>query len=340
MPERGFFEEVDKAVDNCMEARDIAQAPPAVTELLAVAGKLCRLPEPSFRARLKADLAARAHGLRVRSAGGSQEEIQLALEEMAARPPFVPYDVNIALRALPEMSMRLLAAMGACTIGVSRFSQSSHWERHPAADELLYLLDGDMDVTTLTADGPLVSIVRAGSVFVCPRGLWHRIDPRSPLSLLSVTPGEGTEHSAAERPPTAPSTDSQASVGAAQDVRAVLADVRSLRSTAADAAFHQIAMFNQSVVSVGRFRGLTPWERHRGGDELLHLLQGEVEITVLTDDGLAHRRLGAGDVFVCPQGLWHRQLARETVTGLYATPRPGDISWADDPRTGPVMEHD
>jgi hypothetical protein len=46
----------------------------------------------------------------------------------------------------------------------------------------------------------------------------------------------------------------------------------------------------------------------------------------------AEATVRAGSVFVCPRGLWHRQRARGSVTGFYATPRPSEISWADDPR--------
>ena len=46
-----------------------------------------------------------------------------------------------------------------------------------------------------------------------------------------------------------------------------------------------------------RFRGQTPWERHPAGDELLHVIEGAVEVTVLTDDGpvrrIHHRGLGS-----------------------------------------------
>src|SRR5207249_3059239 len=96
---------------------------------------------------------------------------------------------------LPRMNPRLaallrLASLNRCTIGVSRFSEGSHWERHPAGDELLHILEGEADVVTLTDGGPVRSTARAGSIFICPRGLWHRVLPRSPLSMLFATPGE------------------------------------------------------------------------------------------------------------------------------------------------------
>jgi hypothetical protein len=94
-----------------------------------------------------------------------------------------------------------------------------------------------------------------------------------------------------------------------------------------------IASLDQCRIGVMRFSGLTPWERHPDGDGLLHPLAGAVEVTVLTDTGPAHVTVPAGCVFVCPRGLWHRQLPRPAVTELFATPGESDeVSWAEDPR--------
>lgn len=100
----------------------------------------------------------------------------------------------------------------------------------------------------------------------------------------------------------------------------------------AGAAFARLEPFNHGGIFVGRFVGPTPWERHPHGDELLYVLDGEVELTVLTEGDPVHVTLRAGSIFVVPQGLWHRQLARTTVTLVSATPTPTDQSTADDPR--------
>ena len=82
-----------------------------------------------------------------------------------------------------------------------------------------------------------------------------------------------------------------------------------------------------------RFRGQTPWERHPAGDELLHVLEGAVEVTVLTDAGPVQRSVAAGSVLVVPRGAWHRQRAEEGVVLLFATAaETTDHSWAEDPR--------
>lgn len=122
----------------------------------------------------------------------------------------------------------------------------------------------------------------------------------------------------------------------AHDVREALSAVATGTVTTAEedaAAFPRLASFNAGAVYVGRFSGQTPWERHPDADELLYVLDGAVDITLLTEGGPAQLSVAAGSVFVVPRGLWHRQLARKGVTLLAAVPDNSEISEADDPRT-------
>jgi mannose-6-phosphate isomerase-like protein (cupin superfamily) len=91
-----------------------------------------------------------------------------------------------------------------CTIGVAR-EWPPHWEMHPAGDELLHVLEGEVEVELLRKSGRRRrTTVRAGSFVVVPRGLWHRPIQRRPVVMLYVTPGEGTEATfEAEPPPSA-----------------------------------------------------------------------------------------------------------------------------------------
>jgi mannose-6-phosphate isomerase-like protein (cupin superfamily) len=125
----------------------------------------------------------------------------------------------------------------------------------------------------------------------------------------------------------------------AHDIRTTLKDLPLLTITPstteedAMAAERKLASFNQCMVGLVRYLGQPPWERHPGGDELLHILEGEVDVTVLTDGGPVHEIARAGSVCVVPQGLWHRTLAQAAVTLLYMTPAEGnEHSFAEDPR--------
>ena len=124
------------------------------------------------------------------------------------------------------------------------------------------------------------------------------------------------------------------------DVRTAIAAVPELRVSIATtdedamACMRPLASFNQCLLGLVRFSGLTPWERHPAGDELLHVLEGQVDVVVLHEgSGETRATVAAGSVFVVPSGLWHRQHAREGVALFFATPLEGGAtSWADDPR--------
>ena len=357
MARRGLGDELDDALEALMAdpKGPLPGVSPRLAELLRIAGDLRGLPRAEFRAELKAALVCGAEGERSAatvSVGGrplaTLDDILARLEEMAHEPKMVAHDVRAALRDLPEKTMRFLASLNRCTLGVSRFSGDSHWERHPAGDEMLHFLEGEADIVTLTDAGPVRSTAGAGSLFICRRGLWHRVLPRSPVSMVFATPGDGTEHSDAVGPRReAGRRRSQgrrsgaAPTLVAHDLRAALEDLPELTITStttaeeASAAVRVIASLDQCMLGVMRYSGLTPWERHPDGDELLHVLEGEVDVTVLTDDGPAEVNVRAGSVFVCPRGLWHRQRPRPAVTMLFGTPvETEEVSWAEDPRTG------
>ena len=82
----------------------------------------------------------------------------------------------------------------------------------------------------------------------------------------------------------------------------------------------------------GSFEGNSEWERHRQGDELVQVLDGETELTLLTDDGEQTMTLKAGMLIVVPRGCWHRFEAPNGVTLMTVTPLPTDHSTAEDPR--------
>jgi mannose-6-phosphate isomerase-like protein (cupin superfamily) len=93
--------------------------------------------------------------------------------------------------------------------------------------------------------------------------------------------------------------------------------------------------FHGCICGVASFVGQPPWELHNGGDELLHILAGECDLTVLTNGEEESRRLRQGDVAIVPQGCWHRNHAATGVTMLFMTPREGgDHSWEDPRRQG------
>jgi mannose-6-phosphate isomerase-like protein (cupin superfamily) len=99
-----------------------------------------------------------------------------------------------------------------------------------------------------------------------------------------------------------------------------------------EATFWSGEPFNKGSTWLGRFRGTSPWERHPDGDELLHVLEGEVDVLVLKTRGRTRVKLTAGSVFVVPRGHWHRHEAKNMVLECGATSGRTQHSTADDPR--------
>jgi quercetin dioxygenase-like cupin family protein len=348
MAKGSLIEQLDEAVEAIMANSEAPAVSPRVAAILRIAGELRDLPRKDFKERLKREL------LPAQAVGGkpliTEQDIYERIAEMANEPKLVPYDIGAALSDLPEMSMRFLTSLNNLTLIVSRGSSPSHWERHPGGNELIYMFEGAGEIITLTDDGPVRSTLREGSIFICPKGLWHRSIPKPSIAALYLTPGEGTEASTEDDPRPATQRRKPARRGTkdgatatpkleSHDLRAALNSVRELIITEnttgedADAAVANVARLDNLTLGVMRYQGQTPWERHMGADEFLFAIDGEVDITVMTEDGPVERRLRAGNAFVCLQGLWHRQFSRESVAMLYGTAiETSEHSFADDPR--------
>jgi mannose-6-phosphate isomerase-like protein (cupin superfamily) len=103
------------------------------------------------------------------------------------------------------------------------------------------------------------------------------------------------------------------------EVHDVEASIRQLIGEG-DCAFGSL---NQCTVGIARFSAHPLWERHPNGDELLHVIEGRLDLTVLAEDGPVEMTLGPGQVLVVPQGLWHSPRPQGSVTLLFATPSEG-----------------
>ena len=82
-------------------------------------------------------------------------------------------------------------------VSVHEFSESwAHWERHPAGDEIVVLLAGNVTLRIQTRRGEeKVDLNDAGSYVLIPRGAWHIAETQESTRMLFITPGEETEHS-------------------------------------------------------------------------------------------------------------------------------------------------
>jgi mannose-6-phosphate isomerase-like protein (cupin superfamily) len=68
------------------------------------------------------------------------------------------------------------------------------WERHPAGDEIVCLLSGEVTlVLELPGGNETVHLSRLGDFGFIPRGTWHTAKTRVETTMLFITAGEGTE---------------------------------------------------------------------------------------------------------------------------------------------------
>src|SRR3990172_751122 len=77
-------------------------------------------------------------------------------------------------------------------VGVFRYTEDwKSWEMHPAGDELVYLLSGEVTLI-LDDDGSEKRIhMSAGTGYLVPCGTWHRAEVRKPGCALHITRGKG-----------------------------------------------------------------------------------------------------------------------------------------------------
>ena len=188
-----LIEQLDEAVE-AMVSKPNASMPtsdPRLAAILRIAGELRDLPRADFKNRLRAELDAESKELEAVSprpalsagpaSGGkpliTHADIEERIKELAEQPKFIVHDLRAAVGDIPDISMRFLDSMNDHTLVVSRSTRRSHWERHFGGDEMIYVMEGETEVVTLTDEGPVKSTIHAGSVFICPEGLWHRLTP-------------------------------------------------------------------------------------------------------------------------------------------------------------------
>lgn len=97
-----------------------------------------------------------------------------------------------------ELDDRYEGFAGHVLVSVHTFdSDWPTWERHPAGDEIVVLLEGDARLVLRRDDGfTEIEMNQSGEFVVVPKGAWHTAQTRVPTRMLFMTPGEGTENEA------------------------------------------------------------------------------------------------------------------------------------------------
>ena len=117
--------------------------------------------------------------------------------------PVLTSDLQIDLITVtPTLYQDLAATYGdfrGCTlVSCHEFSADwSEWEMHPAGDELVMLLGGEVTFVVRTSSGDeTIPLAKPGDFAVVPKGHWHTARVGQSAKVLFITPGEGTQNQA------------------------------------------------------------------------------------------------------------------------------------------------
>lgn len=229
---------------------------------------------------------------------------------------------------------------------LSKSAGTGHWETHPE-DELLYVLDGALDVDILDRDQVRTSAIGQGMIGIVPPGAWHRVRAAVGATVLSATiPGDHIDLDIADprQAPPCPGTSRFGTVGGTPSVVDLSAEFAKLTmfrrtpdATVADrqGSVARLASYRDGWLFAIKASGIDHWELHLTGDELVYILDGSATLQSMGDDGPQSFMLRAGMLAVIPQGVWHRLRSSDGATQLSVTPFPGEHIEADvdDPRT-------
>lgn len=117
------------------------------------------------------------------------------------------YDVDqlrANFRDLDRRANENLGTLNSTSLGIGRYVPgSSPWERHNNGDELLYVVDGEVEIEVLGGSEPFKVTLRQGTLFVVPRGKWHQLTAHAPVNIMFASPTEDGAERMRERPTSA-----------------------------------------------------------------------------------------------------------------------------------------
>jgi quercetin dioxygenase-like cupin family protein len=102
-----------------------------------------------------------------------------------------------------------------------------------------------------------------------------------------------------------------------------------------EGAFARLAPYRDGAIFSAKFAGVSAWERHPQGDEIVQIVEGATTLHLMTAEGRQSVALSAGMMAVVPQNTWHQFEAPDGVCVMTATPQPTEHVRVDveDPRT-------
>jgi len=126
----------------------------------------------------------------------SAETHNLASTFVVVEPHHAAIPVAVTPTIYEELDKRFDQFKGRLLVSCFSFdSDWPSWEIHPAGDEIVCLLSGDVHLV-LDRNGieEIVHLRDPGSFVIVPKGTWHTARTSVPTTMLFVTPGEGTQN--------------------------------------------------------------------------------------------------------------------------------------------------
>lgn len=100
-----------------------------------------------------------------------------------------PIDLRAVLDGFTEAwSPRIVTYLNDYDIRLARFAGEHVWHVHEQTDEFFLVLDGTIDIGLREPAGERVVTLHRGSVFVVPRGVFHKPSSRDGAAVLLVEP--------------------------------------------------------------------------------------------------------------------------------------------------------
>ena len=106
----------------------------------------------------------------------------------------------------------------------------------------------------------------------------------------------------------------------------VFEPARTPESQNLEAAFCELSPYRNGAIYLGHWAGQSEWEIHREGDEIVMVIEGETNLTLLADGKEITHHLESGYLLVVPQGTWHQFSTPKSVKVMTVTPQPTDHS--------------
>jgi len=120
----------------------------------------------------------------------------LASTFVVVQPDHSAVPVAVTPTIFDELDRRFEEFKGRILVSSFAFDTDwSSWEIHPAGDEIVCLLSGEVTmILHRNGSEEAVHLSKPGAFMIVPRDTWHTARTSTPTQMLFVTPGQGTRN--------------------------------------------------------------------------------------------------------------------------------------------------